>query len=351
MNEKEIYKYLSRVLDPDVGLPITELGMVGKISVNDDNIEINIKLTSSLCPLSGEIEGEIQNVLSSNNIKMPLRVNKTVMNKEELEVFTAVLKKKTHAQTQEYSSHLVDKPVYAFVSGKGGVGKSSVTAMVASYIADKYNLNIGVIDADIYGHSLDRIFGLDTEQLKPIVIDGFIMPYLIKKHNIRFMSIANFLHDNIPIVLRGPMLHKILFRLIVQTYWKNIDILLIDYPPGTGDVPLSLGRMVSNIEAFLVTTPEPMAQSVAERMMMAANTFKLKMIALIENMSYRICTGCKKREYIFGSNDNNTALAKKYCAYKKKIELPFFSLNGVNAQSKLLTQDANLSKIVEFMNI
>jgi ATP-binding protein involved in chromosome partitioning len=190
--------------------------------------------------------------------------------------------------------------VYAVASGKGGVGKSSVTVNLAASMAAS-GLKVGVVDADIYGHSVPRMLGVTG---RPTQVEQMIMPPVA--HDVKVISIGMFVADNAPVVWRGPMLHRALQQFLADVYWGDLDVLLMDLPPGTGDIAISVAQLVPPAEILVVTTPQLAAAEVAERAGTVALQTHQRIAGVIENMSYLPCPHCDERVDVFGSGGGQT---------------------------------------------
>ncbi len=185
--------------------------------------------------------------------------------------------------------------VFAVASGKGGVGKSSVTVNLAAAMAAD-GLSVGVVDADIYGHSIPRMLGVEG---RPTQVEGLIMPP--QSHGVRVISIGMFTPGNTPVVWRGPMLHRALQQFLADVWWGDLDVLLMDLPPGTGDIAISVAQLVPNAELLVVTTPQQAAAEVAERAGTIALQTHQRVAGVIENMAWLPCPHCNERVEVFGS--------------------------------------------------
>jgi len=169
--------------------------------------------------------------------------------------------------------------VLAVASGKGGVGKSSLTVNLAAALA-QLGHEVGILDADIYGHSIPHMLGISQ---RPVVVDKLIVPPVA--HDLRLMSIGFFLDDNQPVMWRGPMLHRAFEQFLQDVHWGDLDVLVVDMPPGTGDVSISLGQLLPRAETVVVTTPQPLAQEVASRAAVMAQKTGLRLLGVVENMT------------------------------------------------------------------
>ncbi|MBM7366629.1 Mrp/NBP35 family ATP-binding protein [Gordonia hydrophobica] len=279
--ESTIRSALSKVMDPEIGRPITDLGMVKSVAVADDGtVDVGIFLTTAGCPLKTKISENVETAVSDVPGVGTVRVELDVMNDEQ----RTELRKKLRGDRPEPEIPF-SKPgnltrVYAIASGKGGVGKSSVTVNLAAALADR-GLTVGVLDADIYGHSVPRMLGSDQ---KPTQVESMIMPP--QSHGVRFISIGQFTDGNTPVTWRGPMLHRALQQFLADVFWGDLDILLLDLPPGTGDVAISIAQLIPGAEILVVTTPQQAAAEVAERAGAIALQTRQRILGVVENMSW-----------------------------------------------------------------
>jgi ATP-binding protein involved in chromosome partitioning len=193
--------------------------------------------------------------------------------------------------------------VYAVASGKGGVGKSSVTVNLAAALAAS-GQKVGVVDADIYGHSVPRMLGVTG---RPTPVENMIMPP--SSHEVKVISIGMFTKGNTPVIWRGPMLHRAMQQFLADVYWGDLDVLLLDLPPGTGDIAISLAQLLPNAELVVVTTPQIAAAEVAERAGAIVTQTRQRIAGVIENMSYLVCAHCGERTEVFGSGGGETVAA------------------------------------------
>lgn len=290
----EIYKALERVDDPELHKNLVELGMVKDMIVEDDKVIVNIALTTLGCPLKSKIGEDIENEVLKVDGVSKVEVVFGEMTKEQKDK----LIQKLHGEKRR-KNQLKDARVIAIGSGKGGVGKSTVTANLAVTMAEM-GYKVGLVDADILGYSLPQIMGI--KNVKPMTIEGgLILP--IEKNGVKIISMGNFVEEDQAIIWRGPILGGVLEQFLYDVYWGELDYLLIDLPPGTGDVPLSLMQKLPEAEIVIVTTPQITAANVAKRLGLMANKTNSKIIGLIENMSYFKCNNCGEKHYIFGKDE------------------------------------------------
>ncbi|MBS9535158.1 Mrp/NBP35 family ATP-binding protein [Mycobacterium sp. M1] len=277
----KIYAALGTVLDPDIKRPLTELGMVKSIEIADDHsVHVTIYLTIAGCPMKSEITNMVVNAVSDVPETGPVKVTLDVFSDEQ----RAELRKQLRGNDAAEPVIPFAQPgsltkVYAIASGKGGVGKSSVTVNLAVALAER-GLSVGVLDADIYGHSVPRMMGVTG---LPTQVESMIMPP--QGYNVRVISIAMFTKGNTPVVWRGPMLHRALQQFLADVYWGDLDILLLDLPPGTGDIAISVAQLVPPAEILVVTTPQLAAAEVAERAGAIALQTRQQVVGVVENMS------------------------------------------------------------------
>lgn len=279
--QEAIEAALERVIDPEIRRPVTQLGMVRSTDIADDGaVTIGLNLTVAGCPLKDTLTADTQREVGAVAGVTSVKVELGVMNDEE----RAALRTKLRGGVAEPEIPFT-KPgnltrVYAVTSGKGGVGKSSVTANLAAAMAAQ-GLSVGVVDADIYGFSIPRMLGVDHV---PTQLDGMIVPPV--SHGVKVISIGMFVGEHQPVVWRGPMLHRAVQQFLTDVFWGDLDVLLLDLPPGTGDVTISVAQLLPNAEILVVTTPQAAAAEVAERTGLIASQTKQKVVGVIENMSY-----------------------------------------------------------------
>lgn len=272
---------LSKVDDPEIRKPITELGMVKSVAIADNNdVHIEIYLTTSGCPLRTEIVQRVTGAVADVTGAGAVTVDLDVMSDEQRTELRKQLRGDSAEPVIPFAQPGSLTRVYAVASGKGGVGKSSVTANLAVALAER-GLSVGVLDADIYGHSIPRMLGTDA---RPTQVERMILPPVA--HNVKMISIAQFTQGNTPVVWRGPMLHRALQQFLADVFWGDLDVLLLDLPPGTGDVAISIAQLIPNAEILVVTTPQPAAAEVAERAGAIALQTRQRIAGVVENMSW-----------------------------------------------------------------
>jgi ATP-binding protein involved in chromosome partitioning len=289
---------LATVNDPEIRRPITDLGMVKALDVSDAGlVRVDIFLTVAGCPLRDTITRDVTAAVSKLPGVTGVRVEMDVMSDEQRKGLQSKLRAESGAVEREIPFALPGSltRVYAVASGKGGVGKSSVTVNLAAAMA-RQGRSVGVVDADIYGHSVPRMLGVTG---RPTQVEQMIMPPVA--HDVKVISIGMFVSGNAPVVWRGPMLHRALQQFLADVYWGDLDVLLMDLPPGTGDIAISVAQLVPPAELLVVTTPQQAAAEVAERAGTIALQTHQQIAGVIENMSYLPCPHCNERVEVFGS--------------------------------------------------
>lgn len=278
---ESIHEALATVIDPEIRRPISELGMVREVEVDDDGVTtVHIDLTTAGCPLKGTITSDIKEAVNKVPDVQGVLVEMGVMSSEQ----RMHLKKKLRGGTGEpvipFSQPGSLTKVFAIASGKGGVGKSTLTANLAMAMAAD-GLNVGVVDADIYGFSIPKMLGVTGQ---PTKVGDMLMPPI--QHEIKVVSIGMFVPAGQPVVWRGPMLHRALEQFLAEVFWGDLDVLLLDLPPGTGDIAISVAQMLPGSEIVVVTTPQAAAAEVAERAGAVARQTSQVVAGVIENMSW-----------------------------------------------------------------
>jgi ATP-binding protein involved in chromosome partitioning len=274
----EILRALERVIDPELKRPVTELDMVRDVEIDGGDVRVTIALTVAGCPLRDSFEQQVAEALRDIPGVERVALGFDVMTPDERQALTTKLRAGFQGRGQGLTLD-VSTRVVAVCSGKGGVGKSTLTANLAVAIAQT-GKSVGILDADIYGHSIPHVLGI---RQKPVLVDKLIVPPV--KHDLKLMSIGFFLDDNQPVMWRGPMLHRALEQFLSDVHWGQLDVLVVDMPPGTGDVAISLGQLLPRAETLVVTTPQPAAQEVASRAGAMAQKTGMRLIGVVENMT------------------------------------------------------------------
>lgn len=281
VSESDVRSALARVQDPEIRKPITDLGMVKSIEIGaDSSVDVAIYLTTAGCPMRTEISERVTKAVADVAGVGEVRVALDVMSDEQRTELRKSLRGDSTEPVIPFAQPGSLTRVYAVASGKGGVGKSSVTVNLAAAMASR-GLSVGVLDADIYGHSIPRMLGTSA---KPTQVERMIMPPIA--HDVKMISIAQFTEGNTPVVWRGPMLHRALQQFLADVFWGDLDVLLLDLPPGTGDVAISVAQLIPNAEILVVTTPQQAAAEVAERAGSIALQTRQRIAGVVENMSW-----------------------------------------------------------------
>jgi ATP-binding protein involved in chromosome partitioning len=295
----QIMAALAGVIDPELRKPVTELDMVRDVRIEGGAVAVTIALTVPGCPLRASFEEQVERALKPLEGVEDVTLAFDVMTPDERAALTAKLRGGVEGRSKGVS---VDRGtrVLAVASGKGGVGKSTLTVNLAAAFVELGH-RTGVLDADVYGHSIPHMLGISQ---RPVVVDKMIVPPV--KGELKLMSIGFFLDENKPVMWRGPMLHRALEQFLSDVHWGQLDTLLVDMPPGTGDVSISLSQLLPRAEAVVVTTPQPAAQQVAVRAAQMAQTTGMRLIGAVENMSYLVGSG----EELFGSGGGEELAAE-----------------------------------------
>jgi ATP-binding protein involved in chromosome partitioning len=296
ITQEEVRTALRSVLDPEIGRPIEEIGMLKGIQVDDGVVHVDVLITIEGCPLKDRITADVTAAVQPLEGVQAVDVRLSPMSQEERSALVAKLRGTAEAapgQRTFFSGS--ETTVIAVASGKGGVGKSSVTVNLAAAMAAE-GLKVGVLDADVWGFSVPRMMGVSG---KPVGFNNMILP--LEAYGVKVISMGFFVPEETPVIWRGPMLHKAIEQFLGDVYWGELDVLLADLPPGTGDVSISLASFLPGAQMLVVTTPQEAARKVAERAGKMAERTNLRPIGVVENMSFYICPHCGDREDIFGA--------------------------------------------------
>ena len=277
-SQDEIRNALEQVIDPELKRNVVELDMVRDVRVGGGEVAVTIALTVAGCPLRASFEEQVERALLPLPGVERVSLSFDVMSPDEKAALATRLRGSIGERTKGIS---VDRStrVIAVASGKGGVGKSSLSVNLAAALA-RLGQRTGILDADVYGHSVPHLLGV---RQRPVVVDKMIVPPV--RDELKLMSIGFFLDENAPVMWRGPMLHRALEQFLSDVHWGELDTLVVDMPPGTGDVSISLGQLLPRAEAVIVTTPQPLAQEVAVRAALMAQRTNLRLIGVVENMA------------------------------------------------------------------
>jgi ATP-binding protein involved in chromosome partitioning len=294
-NTDAIQAALARVDDPEIRKPITELGMVETVAVGQDGaVSVRVLLTVPGCPMKEQLTRDVTAALTAVEGVTSVSVDLGVMSDAQRAELRTKLRGDAPANEIPFAQPGSRTRVYAVASGKGGVGKSSVTVNLATALAAR-GLSVGVLDADIYGFSVPRMLGVTG---RPTQVDQMIMPPVA--HGVKVISIGMFTPGNTAVVWRGPMLHRALQQFLADVFWGDLDVLLMDLPPGTGDVAISVAQLVPSAELLVVTTPQLAAREVAERAGSIALQTHQQIVGVVENMSWLEMPDGSRME-LFGS--------------------------------------------------
>ncbi|MCV7028284.1 Mrp/NBP35 family ATP-binding protein [Mycobacterium sherrisii] len=290
VDENALRRAAEAVEDPEIHRALGELGMVRQVAAGRDGVaHIEVALTTPTCPMRDRLRAEVAAAAATVDGVVGVEVTFSALTERERVALAGRLRradgKGLDGRTQ----------VFAVASGKGGVGKSTVAANVAVALAAA-GKRVAVLDADVWGYSVPQLFGV---RRNPVALHGLMLP--VEAHGVRLMSVGFFVDDAEPVVWRGPMLHKALQQFLFDVHWGEVDVLLIDLPPGTGDVTLSLLELVPQAALVAVTTPQPAAQTVASRVGRMATDMRMPVAGVVENMSTLVCGCCGGRTALFGS--------------------------------------------------
>jgi ATP-binding protein involved in chromosome partitioning len=287
--ETAIWSSLTQVIDPEIRKPITELGMVSDVSVNQSgHATVKIVLTIAGCPAANQITNTVTKAVASTPGVTAQTITVGVMTPAQRSALTERLRGDRATRPIPFGPGTLTR-VYGVTSGKGGVGKSTITANLAVVLAQQ-GLTVGIVDADVYGFSIPGILGLTTADgsaVKPTRVEGMILPPIA--YDVKVISIGMFLDalsgPGSAVAWRGPMLHRTLQQFLSDVYFGDLDVLLLDLPPGTGDMAISLGQLLPNAEILVVTTPQAAAADIAERSGIVARQTGQHIAGVIENMA------------------------------------------------------------------
>src|SRR3954462_8422325 len=292
-SEAEVRQGLPGGVDPQIGKPIEGNRMLRAITVDGGHVRVDVLLTIEGCPLRDRITQDVTAAVQPLVGVERVEVTLSPMSPEQREALVGTLRGPA-AQGPTKISFSPRTSIIAIASGKGGVGKSSVTVnLAASLAADGYK--VGILDADVWGFSIPRMLGAEG---KPVGFNDMILP--LEAHGVKVISMGFFVPEDTPVIWRGPMLHKAIEQFLGDVYWGELDFLLCDLPPGTGDVSISLASFIPGASMVVVTTPQDAAHTVAQRAGKMAERTNLRPIGVIENMSWFVCPHCGERELLFG---------------------------------------------------
>jgi ATP-binding protein involved in chromosome partitioning len=345
VTEAQVLDALRPVQDPELHRSIVDLDMVRRVAVDGPRVDVTVALTVEGCPLRSEITRRVDDAVTALDGVDAVDLDFTVMTDDE----RAALRMKLHgdpaatAGTHQAQGHAEGREipfadpgsktrVLLIASGKGGVGKSSVTANLSVALAVR-DRDVAVVDADVWGFSIPRMLGV---QHAPVVIDQMLVPP--EAHGVRCISMGFFAQEDQPVIWRGPMLHKALEQFLTDVFWDDPDFLVIDLPPGTGDISLSLSQFLPRAEVYVVTTPQPAAQRVAQRAAFMAQKVNLEVKGIIENMSW--FTGDDGTRYeLFGSGGGEELAQRLEVPLLGRIPLVPLLREGADAGAPIASID------------
>ncbi len=293
---EQVTAALAGVNDPEIRRPITDLGMVKSVDIAPEGkVRVEVYLTVAACPLRDTITKDVTAAVSGVPGVSGVEVRLDVMSDEQRRELQVKLRGGRTERAVPFAEPSSLTRVFAVASGKGGVGKSSVTVNLAAVLAAAGH-KVGVLDADIYGHSVPRMLGVTG---RPTQVEQMMMPP--SAHGVKVISIGMFTTGNTPVVWRGPMLHRAVQQFLADVYWGDLDVLLMDLPPGTGDVAISVAQLVPTAELLVVTTPQVASSEVAERAGALAVQTHQRIVGVIENMAGFACPHCGEMVDVFGA--------------------------------------------------
>jgi ATP-binding protein involved in chromosome partitioning len=307
-SQEQIHAALAKVIDPEIRRPITDLGMVRSAEVDPDGTaRVTVLLTVAGCPMRETLTHDVTKAVSELPGVTNVEVKLDVMSDEERRALQTKLRGSAPPKQNPFTRPDSLTRVYAVASGKGGVGKSSVTVNLAVAMARR-GLKVGLLDADVYGHSVPAMVGVADQ--RPTRVEDMIMP--VPAYDVKVMSIGMLKPGRQHVVAwRGPMLDRALGQMLADVYWGDLDVLLLDLPPGTGDMAISVGQQLTNADVLVVTTPQEAAAEVAERAGTIASMLQQKVVGVVENMSWLPCPHCgpSHRIEVFGSGGGKRVAA------------------------------------------
>jgi len=302
VTEQQVREALRNVLDPEIGRPIEDLGMLEGIELDGGVVRVHVLLTIAGCPLQDRITGDVRAALAPLGVE-DVDVRMTPMSEQQRAALVEKLRGPGATGAPQQPTFFTDgaTSVIAVASGKGGVGKSSVTVNLAAALAAEGH-RVGVLDADVWGFSIPRMMGVFGQ---PVGFNNMILP--LEAYGVKVISMGFFVPEETPVIWRGPMLHKAIEQFLGDVYWGELDFLLVDLPPGTGDVSISLASFLPGASVLVVTTPQEAARKVAELAGKMAERTHLRPIGVVENMSSFVCPHCGEETRIFGEGGGREA--------------------------------------------
>jgi ATP-binding protein involved in chromosome partitioning len=347
VTEEKVREALHGVLDPEIGKPIDDLGMLKGVAIEPDGtVRVHVLLTIAGCPLKDRINADVTSAVAPLEGVTGVEVVLGTMSGDEREGMVRQLRgADSHAQPTFFTDG--DTEVIAVASGKGGVGKSSVTANLAVAMAAEGH-RVGVLDADVWGFSIPRMLGVGGQ---PVAFNDMILP--LEAYGVKVISMGFFVSDETPVIWRGPMLHKALQQFLGDVYWSDLDFLLVDMPPGTGDVSLSLATFLPGGSMVVVTTPQDAAAKVAERAGRMAQhpNVKLKLLGVMENMAGFVCPHCNEVTDVFGTGGGRTCAEALGVPYLGGIPMQVSLREGSDVGRPIVVDDPDSPAAVALRDI
>jgi ATP-binding protein involved in chromosome partitioning len=329
---QRIRESLSRVIDPELRRPVTELDMIGAVSVDEAGAaSVDLKLTIVGCPAADTIERDVRAAVAGTAGVTAVALSVGVMSREEREALTDKLRGGRPKALQFGPDSLTR--IYAITSGKGGVGKSTLTANLGVALAAR-GLSVGIVDADVFGFSIPGLLGVAGA--KPTKVGEMILPPVA--HDVKVISIGMFVDGSQAVSWRGPMLHRTIQQFLTDVFFGDLDVLLIDLPPGTGDVAISLGQLLPQAEVIVVTTPQAAAAEVAERSALVARQTGQSVIGVVENMAGLVQPDGSVLE-LFGSGGGADAAARLGVPVLASVPLSVALREGGDAGQPVVLSD------------
>ncbi|HUH07421.1 MAG TPA: Mrp/NBP35 family ATP-binding protein [Egibacteraceae bacterium] len=335
----QVMQALASVRDPEIGKPITELDMVERVEIDGGTVTVRVLLTVPGCPMKDRITADVTAAVSPLDGVEDVRVELSSMTDSQRAAVTAKVRgaqPQAGAQGQPVIPFAqIDSAtkVLAVASGKGGVGKSSITTNLAVALAREGH-EVGILDADIWGYSIPRMMGV---QGRPVAFNNMVMP--LQGHGCKIISIGFFIDAERPVIWRGPMLHRALQQFLADVHWGDLDFLLCDLPPGTGDIAISLAQMLPNADMLVVTTPQEAAQRVALRAGQTTAQTGMKVAGVIENMATFVAPDTGKEYRIFGEGGGALLAAELDTALLGSIPIDTRLREGADAGVPLVVSE------------
>ena len=288
-SEPDVLAAVAAVVEPELGRPLGECGMVQGVVVRPGRVDVSLALAVPGHPQGERIRHEVASAVGALGVDEVV-VDLTAMNDRD----RARLRRQLQGERPDPATVFEQTRIFAIASGKGGVGKSSIAANIAVAMARR-GRRVALMDADVWGFSIPRMMGIGRG---PIIVDGLLVPLVA--HGVRVMSVGLLTEESAPVIWRGPMLHKMLEQFVSDVLWDRPEVLVVDMPPGTGDISLSLSRLLPDAGVVVVTTPQPAAQRVAQRAAYMARQVKLRVVGVVENMSWFTSNDGERHE-LFGA--------------------------------------------------